>query len=149
MTARRFVDKNEWEKWIDIGDILPDVYLIFEEVPPPLGWENNEALLKGAPASRMRVFRRQQWVVDGTTREHVYVEDGAMLPNADRFGPNMPSLHRERAVAERYTRLVLRLREISDGRARSTNALGAAILASHAIEEVEAELRLHENVGRQ
>lgn len=128
----RFVKRDGWEKWIETDGKhvwnIPDAIELptrpFADVP-----ERGERL-------RIRMFVRQPWKYDRWPTETVYVEDDAALDDSDRFGPDRPSLHRERA----YVEALRRIRVITDADVPD-NALGQAIAAARKVDLITRELR--------
>lgn len=134
MTAYRFVNRDGWERWVDVPD------------PPPSSWKLAEPYQVSDraiadPPERLgfmhsRLFVRQPWRVRPWPDETVYVEDDMPLSDADRFGPDHPSLHRERE----YEAALRSIRAIVE-REDPALSLGQAISAMGKVEDIESELR--------
>ena len=109
----RFVNRNDWEKWISI-DVPTDVHFLAESKEPP------QALFSEAKAASIRssyerlMFHQQDWrhgYDDGT--EIIYVEDGHGIDDKRVFDPRYPSLWREQKLRKALAQIEAVLLESS------------------------------------
>ena len=137
MTAYRFVRRDGWEKWIELDEPLPHAWNVPDAIDLPARLTAD--MPKRAARYTVRTFVRQPWSIEPWPREQVYVEDDYQLRDADRFGLNVPSLHREQKYMEAL-RVIERI--IQDERVpRHFGALGEAMAAMGAMERIGRMLR--------
>lgn len=137
MTAYRFVRRDGWEKWIELDEPLPHVWNVPDAIELPARFTADVDVR--AATYKVRMFVRQPWAIEPWPREQVYVEDDMRLDDADRFGTDVPSLHRE----QQYREALLSIeRIIEDERVpRHFGPLGEAMAAMGAVERIGRALR--------
>ncbi len=142
--AKRFVTRYGWEKWIEVDGLLPEVHKL--AVPfHPIAFGEYINAPKRSTVQHTVMFVRQPWNVAPWPREHVYVEEGLPLDDADRFAPNIPSLHRERALMNS----LMEIWRIVEERKVPSSALVEAIVAADVLNKVERTLRVNPYVAAQ
>lgn len=131
----RFVNRHGWEKWIDVSDPPPDVWKLADDIENVPVTAFAEAQPR-ASTYRVRLYVRQPWNVAPWPREHVYVEEGLPLDDSDRFGPEYPSLHRERE----QRRCIDEIAEVVENAGKTENALVEALVARETVDRIEVIL---------
>lgn len=137
MTAYRFVRRDGWEKWIEIEDPSPHVWNVPDAIELQDRWTADVPERGGT--YKVRMFVRQPWAIEPWPNEQVYVEDDMQLDDSDRFGTDVPSLHRE----QQYREALLSIQRIINVEWASAGfgPVGEAIAAMGTVERIQRALR--------